>query len=175
MARDIGISGNESPAAINSDKDLIAKVKQLRGKIAVKVGKCKDWTRVDEESPMMPMVVLISLPTIDGAHIQSRLFLDNRCHTSMAGTGAICTAACSRLSSSLVHNLLGPTPLQSPVFNIQHPSGIIPISLETDSSMMKDGLPNFKTLSFIRTARYIFQGSLFIPDDLDLSLIQENI
>lgn len=89
-AQDLGIAGNETSATINNNKALMARVKELRGKGAHIVRMCKDWQSVDEESPMLPMVVLVSPATSADAHIQSRLFLDNKCHTSMAGTGAIC-------------------------------------------------------------------------------------
>ena len=47
-AADLGISGNETPAAINGDKSLIVKVKEVRGKGAQLVGtqrKHNDATR----------------------------------------------------------------------------------------------------------------------------------
>lgn len=86
----------------------------------------------------------------------------------MAGAGATCTAACSRIEGSLVANLMDTTALKEKVFNVQHPSGILPISIE-DGSKDSNGLPTFKTLSFVRTARYLFKGELFIPEDLQLS------
>ena len=165
-AADLGTSGSEPPAEINAIEAVIANVKQLRGKVACKVGMCRDWARVDEESPMIPMIALLSPPTQDGAHIQSRLFLDNRCHSSMAATVGICTAACSRAPGTLVHDMSRPADAKSNIMNIQHPSGILPISVDHHlPSTGTENEPSFNTLSLVRTARYIVQGALFLPDN----------
>lgn len=168
-AADLGISGYEPPAEIDRNETLIAIIKQLRGKVACKVGMCKDWARVDEESPMIPMVALVSPATEDGAHLQSRLFLDNRCHSSMAGTVGICTAACSRAQWTVVYDMINPMDFKSKMLNIQHPSGILPISVHQNYCTGTDNEPIFGALSFVRTARYIFQGSLFIPDKFQMN------
>ncbi|KAK4508129.1 hypothetical protein PRZ48_001867 [Zasmidium cellare] len=171
-AADFGLRGNEHPRAINEDKKLLARVREFRGKAAHLVGLCRAPSTVDEDSPILPMVALISEPSQEGAHIQSRLFLDNACHSAMAGAGATCTAACSRMPGSLVAQLMRKTALEDKVFNVQHPSGVLPISIDTDG-VGDDGLPIFKTLSFVRTARYLFKGELFVPEDLDVSWDRE--
>lgn len=164
-AADLGIAGNEKPSDINSDKALIARVKEVRGKAAQLVGMCENWQKVDEESPMLPMVVLVSAPTIAGGHMQSRLLLDNRCHSSMAGTGGVCTAACSRVSGSIVQSVMNPKAIKADSLQIHHPSGILPISVTIEPD--RDAhVPTFRTLSFVRTARYLFQGDLMVPEDL---------
>ena len=164
-SKDLGISGNEKPSDLNSQKDVIARVKEVRGRAAELVGMCKDWRRVDEDSPMLPMVALVSPPTSNDAHVQSRLFLDNQCHSSMAGTGGVCTAACSRISGSVVQSVMAAKDLQIDSLQIQHPSGILPVSVSTEGND-DAGLPVFKSLSFVRTARYIFQENLMVPEDL---------
>lgn len=164
-AEDLGIQGNEKPADLNNDPSLIARVKELRGKAAQRVGMCKSWKLVDEQSPMIPMVALVSASTIPDAHIQSRLFLDNKCHTSMAGTGAICTAACSRVTGSVVAQLISAESLQKSTFEIQHPLGQIPVVVKTRSSPL-DAVPEYDSLSFIRTSRRLLDGSLRVPDDV---------
>ena len=164
-AADVGISGDEKPVDMNGDKDLIGRVKEVRGKGAQLVGMCKDWRKVDEESPMLPMVALVSAPTIAEAHLQSRIFLDNRCHTSMAGTGGVCTAACSRVSGSILQTVMSVKHVKADALQIQHPSGILPVTVSTEPS--NDGIvPTFKSLSFVRTARYIFKGDIMVPEDL---------
>lgn len=173
-AADFGLQGNEHPRAINEDKKLLNKVRQFRGKAAHSVGMCRSPSTVDEDSPILPMVALLSEPSGETAHIQSRLFLDNACHSAMAGAGATCTAACSRVPGSLVAQLMRSRALEDKVFNVQHPSGILPISIDTDG-LGDDGLPVFKTLSFVRTARYLFKGELFVPQDLDVSWARNGV
>lgn len=167
-ASDFGLRGDEHPRIINQNKELLERIRAFRGKAAYSVGMCRDPSTVDEDSPILPMIALLSPATDPEAHVQSRLFLDNACHSAMAGAGATCTAACSRIEGSLVASLMSATALKQTVFNVQHPSGVLPISIEEDRRD-HEGLPTFKTLSFVRTARYLFKGELFIPEDFELS------
>lgn len=127
-AEDLAITGGEKALDLTSDKALIARVRNLRGLVAQRVGLCQHPERVDEESPMFPMIVLVSKPTDDRAHIQSRLFLDNKCHTAMALTGAVATAACGKIGDSIINNMLDIKATAMTTFKIQHPGGILPIS-----------------------------------------------
>lgn len=163
-AEDLAITGGEKALDLTSDKALIARVKGLRGLVAQKVGLCQHPEKVDEESPMGPMIVLVSKSSSDEAHVQSRLFLDNKCHTAMALTGAVATAACGKIRNSVVNNTMDVAAQTTTTFKIQHPAGILPISVETEYSN-DSGLPSFKTLSFVRTSRYLFKGEIFIPED----------
>ncbi|KAF5671386.1 cutinase transcription factor 1 [Fusarium denticulatum] len=132
-ADSLGIKGSEVVSAIDSNKDLIARVREIRGRMAMKLGKCSDWTQVDKQSPMLPMVALVSKSTSTEGHIQSRLFLDNRCHPSMAGTGGVCTAATSRVTGSVVNWLLTAEALKSCQLVIQHPAGHLPIQVHPNN------------------------------------------
>jgi hypothetical protein len=166
-AKDFAISGSETPIILDANKPLIARVKELRGKVAEMVGMCKDCSKVDVESPTIPIVMLVSPATVFKGHLLLRLILDDRCHTSMAGSGGICTAACSRVPGSVVNQLLDATGLEEKTFNIQHPLGIMPIFVETElPNRNGDSAPRLKTLSFVGTARRILKGSLSVPDDI---------
>ena len=166
----LGIQGNETAPAIDNNDILLARAKEVRGRMAQKLGKCKDWEKVDEESPMLPMVALISKATSKTGNIQSRLILDNHCHPSMAGTGGICTTTVSRISGSVVSRLLAPGSLESDTLEIQHPDGYLPIRVHSKQSD-SGSLPSFGLLGFMRTARYLMQGRLFIPADVQDTVI----
>ena len=172
-ASECAISGSEDAKSLTNDSKLISLVKELRGKAAQMVGMCKNWESVDEESPMSPMINLVSAATQDSCQLQCRLFLDNKCHTSMAGTGGICTAACSRLPGTIVNELVKSKPESPNVLNIQHPLGLMPISVENVSQDVRPGqYPEFKTLSFVRTARRIMDGRLYLPDVLEKEILE---
>lgn len=163
-AKDFGIKGNETSKALDADAALLAKIKQLRGKACQMLGMCKDWRTVDDYCPMMPMLALVSPAINSKCHIQSRLFLDGKCHTSMAGTGGTCTAACSRINGTIVNKLMTDSALDEDTLNIQHPVGCIPIVVKTKGE--RNGIPEFETLSFVRTSRRFLDGRLYIPDDV---------
>ena len=175
-AGELGLSGAGAPAELDADPNIIARVKELRGKIAQMAGMCQEWSNVDEESPMTPMVVLVSEATDPDAHIQSRLFLDNKCHTSMAGTGGVATAACSRIPGTIINQLMSPQGLKERVLNIQHPLGVMPIAVGTDPlDIAPNSLPNFTNLSILRTSRRILDGELRIPQDFVENMESQSI
>ncbi|EXJ66234.1 uncharacterized protein A1O5_10850 [Cladophialophora psammophila CBS 110553] len=169
LARDLDITGHESASELTRTKHLIRATRELRGRAAQMVGMCADWNKVDEQSPFLPMPVLIADPTHragSGAHVCGRLFLDNMCHESMAGTGSVSFAAASRVVGSVVYNLIGADAAKETTLNIEHPMGIMPIAVEVDMIHEDGGVPRFLTLSFIRTARRLMDGSVYVPAEV---------
>ena len=173
-ATDIGISGTETADQINSNFSFLARCKELRGKASQLLGLCNEWEKVDEQSPGLPMVVLVSpVPNEAGkGHIACRLLLNNTCHDSMAGTGAICTAACGWVKGSVVNKQLKAGAMPSEVFNISHPLGSIPVMVKPvlDMGQKPSELltvnPEFSILAIVRTSRRIMDGHLYVPADI---------
>ena len=161
----MGVSGIETAETMTEDRGLLDRVREVRGKAAQLVDLCKDWKKVDEESPFMPMLVIVSGPPDDGseAHMSGRLFLDNMCHPSMAGTGSVCTAAMSRTRGSLVYEQVGKRARMANVLNISHPLGILPVAVEGTEETIDTENPAFSTLSFIRTSRRLMDGKVYVP------------
>ena len=169
----MGVRGDESAETLTERKDLLDRVREVRGKAANLVGLCMDWRKVDEESPFMPMLSILSAaPTPSKsqhgdegeAHVQARLFLDNMTHPSMAGTASVCTAAMSRTKGTLIYDLTAPEARDTACkqFKIAHPLGIIPVAVEVESGEETTS-PEFSTLSFIRTARRLMDGVVYVP------------
>ena len=164
-AEDMGVAGDETSENLTENRALLDRVREVRGKAAQMVDLCKDWRRVDQESPFMPMLVIISPPSPKSpdSHLTCRLFLDNMCHPSMAGTGSCCTSAMSRTKGTLVYDVVSATTRQEKVLNIAHPLGIIPIATEVVQGTEESGRPEFSTLSFIRTSRRLMDGHVYVP------------
>lgn len=167
-ADDMAVSGHETAESMTENRGLLDRVREVRGKAAQMVGLCEDWKKVDEQSPFMPMLVIVQRPPNDGldAHMSGRLFLDNMCHPSMAGTGSVCTAAMSRTSGSLVYGLVGEEARIANVLNISHPLGVIPVATEVEEATIDTESPKFTTLSFIRTSRRLMDGKVYVPKDI---------
>ena len=83
----------------------------------------------------------------------------------MAGTGATCSAACSCISGTVVHQAVDLDYLNEDVFNIQHPLRIMPVAGKIKEHDGR-GEPEVETLSSIRTARRIAKGELDVPNDI---------
>ena len=167
-ADDMGVAGGETAEALTEDRKLLDRVREVRGKAAQMVDLCQDWEKVDEQSPFMPMLVITSPPAQDSpdAHMTGRLFLDNMCHPSMAGTGSVCTAAMSRTLGSLVYDLIEKKARAANVLNIAHPLGIIPVATEVEEQTVDTTSPAFSTLSFIRTSRRLMDGKVYVPKEI---------
>lgn len=166
-AEDMGVSGHETSESLTEQKKLLDRVREVRGKAAKMVDLCKDWRKVDEESPFMPMLVILSKPPEDypAAHMTGRLFLDNMCHPSMAGTGSVSTAAMSRTKGTLVYELVGKKAREEDQLKIAHPLGIIPVAVQVEEGEDTES-PSFSTLSFIRTSRRLMDGQVYVPKEI---------
>lgn len=117
------------------------------------------------------MIVTVA-PVLDEdqniADVTLRLLLNNKCHDSMAGTGATCSSACSQVPGSIVNQALWTQELKDNVLRIQHPLGIMPFWVTT-----KDGgkyilsedttIDKFDILAFVRHSRRIMEGKVYVP------------
>lgn len=164
----MGVSGKETAEAMTEDRGLLDRVREVRGKAAKLVGLCDDWRTVDQESPYMPMLNIVSESSADDSesHMTGRLFLDNMCHPSMAGTASVCTTAMSRTKGSLLYDLVGKKARSEKFLNIAHPLGIIPVAVEVEEATADTGSPAFTTLSFIRTSRRLMDGKVYVPKEV---------
>ncbi|RDH35408.1 PrpF protein-domain-containing protein [Aspergillus welwitschiae] len=108
-ARDFNISGHETAADLTANLDWLAKTQELLGKAAVLAG-----------------AVVAPDPDPSKAHLAARLFLDKMCHESMAGTGAICTTACSRIPGSVVNRVIGDA-MELDTLEISHAVGTMAV------------------------------------------------
>jgi 2-methylaconitate cis-trans-isomerase PrpF len=163
-ASDMGITATESAKAISADSDLIARCKELRGKAAKLVGMCANWEKVDQQAPGLPLVCMVAAPESEDGDLTARLLLNNSCHDSMAGTGAVCIGACSRVEGSVVNRVMRAAALDANVLQISHPLGIMPIWVDKPTSESTGHA--FNTLSFVRTSRRIMEGVTYVPEEV---------
>lgn len=162
-AHDFDITGYESAAELTSNEAWKEKCQELRGKVAVLLSLVDDWRSWDQISAFAPLPVFVAPPKDHAkGHLSARLFLDMMCHESMAGTGAVCLAACSRVPGSIVNRVIGMA-ADLDFLDIAHPIGIMDVCVQTEDTLGKDGLPVFRTLSFVRTARRIMDGTVYVP------------
>lgn len=164
-ARHMGVSGHETAENLTENRALLDRVREVRGKAAQLVDLCKDWRKVDQDSPFLPFLVIVAPPSPDApdTHLACRLFLDNMCHPSMAGTGSCCTSAMSRTRGTVVYNVVNEKARAEKVVNIAHPLGVIPIATEVVRGTEGSEKPEFGTLSFIRTSRRLMDGKVYVP------------
>jgi 2-methylaconitate cis-trans-isomerase PrpF len=168
-AAELDRTGSELSDEINGDAELLRTVREIRGKAAARMGLVTDWTRVDEQSPGLPMVGLVAPPADyatlssskvnrDEMDLRVRLIFMNRLHESIAGSGSICLAAASRIPGSVVEAVVRNR--RAGELLIGHPSGVTPTKVEAHDN--PDGVA-FDVLGFSRTARRLMDGTAYYP------------
>ncbi len=170
-AEDFGITGSELVDAINNNQKLINDVREARGKAAAMIGMCKDWQKVDEESPGLPIPALLAkaadYTTINEEAVEAgdmdarvRVIFMNQLHESVPGTGSICLTAASRIKGTIAEKVS--TKHDDAKFLIGHPSGITPGRVKSEE--MKDApFVKFDDLGFSRTARRLMSCTAYVP------------
>jgi len=172
-ASDLGLAGDELPERIDGDKTLLALLREIRGKSGVAMGLVDDWTRIDDESPLLPFVMIVSEPKdytgIGDIRVASgeadlcvRMIFMNHCHESMAGTGSMCIAAAAKVPGSIANAVLSEEAKGRDRLRIGHPSGSMHISARARPANRPEGV-EFEALGFERTARRIMDGVVYLP------------
>ena len=172
-AADAGLEGGELPDAFAGNAALLDRLREIRGKAAVLAGLCTNWRCVNEQSPALPLMVLVSPPKVcrtmrdtlvaaEAMDLQARLVWYDRCHESMAGTGSMCTAAASRIEGSVVRQAMAPCAAKTSRLRIGHPMGVMTVTVEARPANASRGVA-FSTLAFSRTARRIMDGFVYVP------------
>jgi 2-methylaconitate isomerase len=158
-AEDLGVTGTETPMAIDADRALMARLEGLRTEAAERMG--------IPGSAAVPKIALVApaidFTALDGlAHAKTdvdllaRVISMGNCHRAVPLTVAMCLAVASRVPGTLVHEL---TTVTGDV-RLGHPSGILPIDAEVGS---RDGEPWAERVTVYRTARRLMEGFVRVP------------
>jgi 4-oxalomesaconate tautomerase len=148
-ASDLGLSGDETPDALESNLTLLGRLEAIRLEAGLRMG------LGDVSGSVVPKVAILSAAR-HGGTITSRYFMNaHRCHKGHAVTGALCIAAACRLPGSVAYDLA--TPGLTSLVKLEHPSGRTEIDLSFDAS------GHVSRASLVRTARRIFEGNVIVP------------
>ncbi|MFZ3206616.1 MAG: 4-oxalomesaconate tautomerase [Pseudomonas sp.] len=146
----LGKTGYESPAELDADSELLARLESIR----LQAGRAMGLGDVSQM--VIPKPVLLSSPRNGGA-LNTRYFMPHNCHRSLAATGAIGLASACALPGSVAHDL---APVNGPTLvKLEHAGGQIEISLEPAAG----DSPEAMRASLIRTARRLFTGDVYVP------------
>jgi len=156
-AADLGLAGDETPAELDANAALLARLETLRREAGRRMG------LGDVTGRVIPKVGLLS-PARRGGSLTSRYFTPDRCHRSHAVTGALCVAAASRLTGSVAAEILSAG--TGSLVTVEHPSGAIQVDLALDAA------GQVARASLVRTARRIFEGNVIVPASVILALAE---
>ena len=158
---------------ISADRSLVEAIGEIQGKAGVLMGLYRDWR--DQHLPGLPLAIMVA-PAGDYVDVngqlhrgvdmdlRERLVFLGKCHDSMAGAGAMTSAAASRVRGTVAHRALASQARATTTLRIGHPLGVMPVRVE----VARDAVPpqlHFDTLSLPRTARRLMQGEVLVPVD----------
>ncbi|UUX97122.1 4-oxalomesaconate tautomerase [Aquabacterium sp. J223] len=150
-ASSLGLSGRESPAELDADIALLARLESLRLSAGEAMG------LGDVSGAVVPKPVIVS-DGDDADSITSRYFTPRRCHASHAVTGAIGVATAFALPGTVAS---GPTRSGRRRIDVLHPQGRIAVEVDVDGN---GDDARIRRASLVRTARKIFEGTLHLPE-----------
>lgn len=151
-ATDFGLTGYESVAELDANKDFFARMEAIRLQAGAAMG------MGEVAKSVTPKFGLLA-PAQNGGTIATRYFMPWNTHPSMAVTGAQCLASCALTPGSVADGLLE-RPIQSPAdVVLEHASGTIDVLVDYDTS---DGFA-LNSAGLLRTARKLADGCVFVP------------
>lgn len=148
-AADLGATGYESPAEMETNADLKARVEAIRQACGplMKLG--------DVSKRTVPKMCLIAPPARGGA-ISTRNFIPQRVHKAIGVFGAVSVATACALPGSVAEGVAAPG--LGGRYDIEHPTGFFTVDIE--ARMTEQGLKVARS-ALLRTARKLMDGSVF--------------
>jgi hypothetical protein len=148
-AASVGADVTATPAALDADRDMFARIEALRLEAGRRMG------LGDVRDSVIPKVGLLGRS--DAATLAVRYLTPHETHKTLAVTGGIAIASAARLTGTLAHAMAHQH--DGPV-RIAHPAGVLEVLLELD------GDHGVAWAGVMRTARRILEGTLFVPRDV---------
>jgi len=151
-ASSLGKTGYESIEELESDKELNAKVQELR----LEAGKAMGLG--DVSGTTVPKISLVAPPRSAGDTISTRTFIPVRVHESIGVLGAVSVGTAIMLPGAVGSDLAALPTAGSHRLSIEHPSGALQVEVELDTSTTP---PKVLRSGVVRTARKLFDGTAF--------------
>jgi 2-methylaconitate cis-trans-isomerase PrpF len=160
-ARDLGLTGTETPQAIDADHDLSARLEKLRVEAGARMGM--------PESAAVPKIAFVAPPAdytgLDGGRygagdhdVLARAISMGNCHRAFPLTAAMCLAVAARIDGTVVRECS--TARDEKDVRLGHPSGVLPLDARV---ALKDGKPWAERVTVYRTARRLMEGWVRVP------------
>ena len=148
-AVDMGISGTESPAELDSNDRLRQKLEAIRRKAGPMMA------LGDVCSALVPKMAMVS-PAGDGGLISTRIFIPHRCHKAIGVLTAVSVATACLTRGAVGNDIAHMPDGNIKRLSVRHPTGELGvIGHVEDGRLMKSEI--------LRTARKLMDGFVFGP------------
>jgi 2-methylaconitate cis-trans-isomerase PrpF len=159
----VGLTGNESPAEVNDNKNIMTWLESVRGWAAQACGLITEEQEAASLSPAIPKIAMVSSSTDnEDAQFKATMISMGKTHEAFALTGAIAVASAAKMEDTVVHSVARSSNDSDVTF--QHPSGLMTLKVEVSDN--GSGNPKILWVSTVRTARKLMQGFVRVPEKI---------
>jgi len=154
-AADLGKSGHESPAELEADASLKARVERIRLAAGPRMN------LGDVAKATVPKMSLVAPPAA-GGHLLTRTFIPHRVHEAIGVLGAVSVATAAVLPGSVAARVAGPVESRDGActLDIEHPTGFFSVDMQVE---VAGGSFAVRRAALLRTARKLMRGEVFVP------------
>ncbi|HEX4792107.1 MAG TPA: PrpF domain-containing protein [Actinospica sp.] len=150
-AADLGVTGYESPAELEANGELSARVARIRLAILESTGL--------GDAPSLPKITLLAPPRAGGT-VSTRTFIPVRCHEAIGVLGAVSVATALLLPGAVGAELAAAGAQHGGAIRLEHPTGTVDVSVALDPDAPADQ-PRTRHAGLVRSARKLFEGTVF--------------
>jgi len=153
-ASDFDLAGDESPAELEANAALTARIEQIRRELGPRMN------LGDVLQKTVPKMCLISAPRRGGS-LTTRTFIPHRVHESIGVLGAVSVATACVVPGSVAADIAKLNPAgESQRVEVEHPTGFFTVEMqvETEGAEIK-----VRRSALLRTARKLMSGEVFVP------------
>lgn len=155
-ARAFGLSGHESVADLDANRDFFARMEQVRLQAGAAMG------MGDVSGSVTPKFGILAPPEAGGA-VAARYFMPWQTHPAMAVTGAQCLASCVLMPGTVAEGIAVRPEGQPARVLLEHASGQIEVLV--DYSRDGDDI-TLRSAGLVRTARLLARGEVMVPSSV---------
>jgi 4-oxalomesaconate tautomerase len=152
-AADVGRTGYEPRDQLDKDAELKARLEEIR----LAAGPLMNLG--DVSAKVVPKIALVAPPAA-GGHICTRSFIPHECHASIGVFAAVTVATAAVLPGSPAARVAQMPEGRVRVVSVEHPTGRFDVRLEVGGTAEA---PVVERAGLIRTARLLFDGTVFVP------------
>ncbi|WP_332719218.1 4-oxalomesaconate tautomerase [Pelagibacterium mangrovi] len=147
-AADFGITGTETPAELDADQMLKARLEEIR----LAVGPMMNLGDVSEKS--VPKMTLVS-PAANGGALSTRSFIPHKCHDAIGVLAAVSVASACLLPQGPAARYGKIEAGMNKTISVEHPTGEFTVIARLDAN------GELASAGVLRTARKLMDGTAF--------------
>ncbi|MGH8300584.1 MAG: 4-oxalomesaconate tautomerase [Steroidobacteraceae bacterium] len=153
-AADFGLSGDESPQALEANTALKQRVEKIRLELGPRM-RLGDVTK-----KTVPKMSLVS-PARHGGQLNTRTLIPHRVHEAIGVLGAVSVATACAVPGTVAARIAGRVAATGPRrLEIEHPTGFFTVEMDVTGSGSQ---LRVNRSALLRTARKLMRGEVYVP------------